>query len=102
MSEWSAWSRGAGIEYRHRWGWNPQDKRYAADVDAIFEMRNRNREAWHGAARSVDCARNVVSRGTDVVLRANETREVRFRTANCGTPQSPFFKPNVVRSVRID
>lgn len=101
-SEWSTWTRSAGIEYRYRWGWNPRESRYAANVDAIFQMKNPTGEVWRGAARSVDCAQNVLSRSKDAVLRARETREVRFLTPNCGTLQNPWFKPNVVKAGRID
>ena len=101
-SEWSAWTRADGVDYRYRWGWNPQESRYASNVDAIFEMRNRTSRPWRGAARSVDCAQNVLSRSKSVSLRPNETREVIFLTANCGTRQSPWFKPSVVQSVNVD
>ena len=101
-SEWSPWTRSAGIEYRYRWGWNPQESRYAANVDAIFQMKNPTGQVWRGAARSVDCAQNVLSRSKDAVLRAKETREVTFLTPNCGTLQNPWFKPNVVKAGRID
>jgi hypothetical protein len=102
VSDWSGWSRAAGIEYRYRWGWNPQDSRYATRVDAIFQMRNRQSQAWEGSARSLDCEKNAVSMGTRVVLQANETKEVGFLTPNCGSRTNPSFQPNVVKSVRID
>jgi hypothetical protein len=101
-SEWSTWKRTAGIEYRYRWGWNPKEGRYATNVDAIFQLRNRTNGVWQGAARSVDCSQNVLSRSTNAVLQANETREVKFLTPNCGTLQNPWFKPDIVRSGRID
>ena len=102
LSEWAGWGRASGIEYRYRWGWNPQDSRYATRVDAIFQMRNRQAQRWEGAARSVDCERDTLSMSTRVVLQPNETREVKFITPNCGTRTNPSFRPNVVKSVRID
>src|SRR6478672_8486984 len=39
FSAWSAWRRAEGVQYRYRWGWNPQEPRYATRVDAEFEMR---------------------------------------------------------------
>jgi hypothetical protein len=101
-SEWSGWSRAAGIEYRYRWGWNPQDGKYATNVDAVFEMRNPSGQVWRGAARSVDCSQNTLSRSTDVVLQAHETRQVTLLTPNCGSRTSPSFRPDVVKSGRFD
>ena len=101
-SDWSPWKRTAGIEYRYRWGWNPGESRYAKNVDAIFQMRNGSGSVWRGAARSVDCSQNVLSRSTDAVVQPNETREVKFLTPNCGTLQNPWFKPDVVKAGRID
>jgi len=101
-SEWSGWSRAAGIDYRYRWGWNPQDGKYASNVDAVFEMRNPSGQLWRGAARSVDCSQNTLSRSTDVVLQAHETRQVTFLTPNCGSRTNPSFTPNVVKSGRFD
>lgn len=101
-SEWSGWLRAAGIEYRYRWGWNPQDGRYAGTVDAMFEMRNPSGQVWRGAARSVDCSQNTLSRSTDVVLQAHETRQVTLLTPNCGSLTNPSFQPNVVKSGRFD
>jgi len=95
ISGWSGWSRTAGIEYRYRWGWNPQD---STEIDAIFQIRNLQNQVWHGAARSLDCSRNALSRGTNVDLPAGQTREVKFRTPNCGTATNPSFRPNVVQS----
>ena len=94
-SEWSAWSRTAGIEYRYRWGWNPQDSK---EIDAIFQIRNLQNRTWHGAARSLDCSSDALSRGTQVDLQPKETREATFRTPNCGTANNPSFRPNIVQS----
>jgi len=102
VSEWSGWARAAGIEYRYRWGWNPQESRYATRVDAIFQMRNRQAQKWDGAARSVDCERGTLSMSTPVVLLPNETKEVKFMTPNCGSRTNPSFRPNVVKSGRFD
>ncbi len=94
-SEWSAWSRTAGVEYRYRWGWNPQHSR---EIDAVFQIRNSQNRVWHGAARSLDCSRNALSRDTHVDLQPNETREVTFKTPNCGTADNPSFRPSIVQS----
>src|SRR4029077_3160688 len=102
VSMWSGWRRADGVQYRYRWGWNPQEPRYATQVDAIFEMRNLQGRAWNGAARSLDCNVETVSMGRDVALRPGEIRTVTFRTPNCGTQFDPSFRPNVVRSQRID
>jgi len=101
-SAWSPWARTAGVEYRYRWGWDPTDSRYSKQIDAIFEMKNLQRGVWEGAARSTDCNQNTVSMGTNVRLQPKQTRQVKFRTPNCGTLQSPEFQPNVVRAGRID
>ena len=102
LSNWSSWGRSAGIEYRYRWGLDPQNKRYATDVDAIFEVRNPQRETWEGAVRTLDCSRDVLFGSKRVVLRPNETQEVKMLTPNCGTQQRPSIRPNIVRSQRID
>jgi hypothetical protein len=94
-SGWSGWSRTAGIEYRYRWGWDPQNSR---QIDAIFQVRNLQNRVWHGAARSLDCSANALSRDTKVDLAPNATREVTFKTPNCGTATNPSFRPNVVQS----
>ena len=102
LSEWSAWAREEGVEYRFRWGLNPQEGRYANNVDAVFQMRNLQARVWEGAARSLDCANNSLSMSKRVVLQPRETQEVKFLTPNCGTKDRPSFRPNIVRSVRID
>lgn len=101
-SEWSPWTRAAGIEYRYRWGWNPHEGRYANNVDAVFEMRSQLGRVWNGAARSLDCSQNVLWGSTEVVLQPHETRQVKFLTKNCGTLNRPSFRPNVVESGRFD
>jgi hypothetical protein len=102
MSDWSPWSRGDGVHYRHRSGWNTQEPRYHTNVDAIFELRNVSGGQWMGAARSLDCSTGGLSMSSRVTLMPDETREVKFLTTNCGTKQAPYFRPNVVKSVRID
>jgi hypothetical protein len=102
MSEWSPWSRAEGVQYRYRSGWNPQEPRYNTNVDAIYELKNVSGRQWIGAARSVDCSRGTLSMSSSVTLKPNETREVKFLTTNCGTRQAPYFRPDVVQSVRFD
>jgi hypothetical protein len=65
-------------------------------------MRNLQGRAWEGAARSLDCSRDTLSMSKRVVLQSKETQEVKFLTPNCGTKDRPSFRPNVVRSTRID
>ena len=101
-SEWSAWSRAEGIQYRYRWGWNPQESRYNTNVDAIYELRNITGRQWIGAARSLNCTNETLSMSSSVTLKPNETREVKFLTPNCGTKRAPFFRPNVVQSSNFD
>jgi len=94
-SNWSAWSRTAGIAYRYRWGWTPQQ---STQIDAMFEIRNPQNGVWRGAARSLDCSSNTLSRGTDVDVQPGQIRAVTFKTPNCGSANSPAFRPNVVQS----
>jgi len=101
-SAWSRWTRVDGAEYRYRWGSDPTQSRYATNVDAFFEVRNRQSRPWEGAARSLDCAVDTLSRSQRVTVPVNGVRSVSFLTPNCGTTTNPFFRPNVVRSVRID
>jgi hypothetical protein len=101
-SNWSAWSRAEGVQYRYRWGWNPQESRYNANVDAIYEVRNDSGRQWIGAVRSLNCSNETLSMSSSVTLKPNEMREVKFLTPNCGTKAKPYFRPNVVRSSRID
>lgn len=102
LSEWSPWSRAEGVEYRYRWGFNPQEPRFAANVEAVFQMRNLQKRVWEGAARSLDCSKDTLSMSKRVVLQPNEVQEVKFLTPNCGTKTMPSFRPNIVRSTRID
>jgi hypothetical protein len=102
VGDWSRWARSDGVEYRYRWGWNPRDQAYARNIDAIFEVRNPRGEAWRGTARSTACEQETLSRMQDVALAPGETREVRFRTPNCGTLEQPFFRGGVARTHRID
>ena len=102
LSGWSGWGRSAGIEYRYRLGLEPQNKRYATDVDAIFEVRNPQRDTWEGAVRTLDCSQDALHGSKRVVLNPNETKEVKYLTTNCGTQDRPSIRPNIVRSHRID
>jgi hypothetical protein len=103
VSNWSGWGRAeGGLEYRYRWGWNPHEARYATQVDALFEVRNPGSRAWEGAARSLHCTENTVAGSKRVVVPPGGSQEVKFLTANCGTKDRPSFRPNMVRSVRID
>src|SRR5262245_47602870 len=45
-SAWSPWKRVEGAEYRYRWGSDPTQSRYATNVDAFFEVRNRQGQKW--------------------------------------------------------
>lgn len=60
------------------------------------------RRVWEGAARSLDCSKDTLSMSKRVVLQPNETQEVKFLTPNCGNKARPSFRPNIVRSTRID
>jgi hypothetical protein len=101
-SDWSPWSGAEGVKYRYRWGLNPQEPRYADRVDAVFEVTNTQGRVWEGAVRSLDCTRDTLSMSKRVVLQPGQTQEVKFLTPNCGTKDRPSFRPNVVRSTRID
>jgi hypothetical protein len=102
VGDWSGWLRAEGVQYRYRWGINPEQGLYATNVDALFEIRNTTAKVWEGAARSLDCANETLSMSKRVVLKPNELQSVKFLTPNCGTKANPSFRPNVVRSVRID
>jgi hypothetical protein len=95
---WSGWGRKDGVDYRYNWGWNPQDRRYERQVDAIFELRNGRNRKWNGAVRSVDCTRNVLAASKSVTLQPGARTTVKFVTANCGTRAKPWFKPDIVTS----
>lgn len=102
LGEWSPWTRVEGVEYRFRWGVNPQEPRYMSNVDAVFELRNRRPSVWAGAVRSLDCATSILSMSKRVALQPNETKQVQFLTPNCGTRARPSFRPDIVKSVRTD
>ncbi len=55
-SEWSTWGRREGVEYRYRWGLDPQDPKYTDQVDATLQLKNPGSKAWQGSARLLDCA----------------------------------------------
>lgn len=101
-SEWSSWARAEGVEYRYRWGINMQDQRNPGNVDALFQIRNLQRQVWQGSVRSLDCTRDQVYGSKPVTLRPNQTQDVKFVTPNCGSKDRPSFRPNVVKSTRID
>jgi cytolethal distending toxin subunit A len=92
MTDWSQWLRGDGVKYRYRSRWNPQDSK---QLDAIFQVQNLQNRAWHGSVRSADCIQKTLSADAKVNLNPGETREVSFRTRNCGTATSPSFIPGV-------
>jgi hypothetical protein len=102
LSDWSGWMRKEGVQYRYRWGIDPTASKYATNIDALFEIRNMTTTNWEGAVRSLDCANDTLSMSKRVVLKPNELQSVSFMTPNCGTKTNPSFKPNVVKSVRID
>ena len=68
----------------------------------VFEISNTQGRLWEGAVRSLDCAQNTLSMSKRVVLQPGQTQQVSFLTPNCGTRTQPSFRPNVVRSGRID
>ena len=101
-SEWSSWTRAEGVEYRYRWGINIQDQRKPGNVDAIFQVRNRQNQVWQGSVRSLDCEKNQIFGSKPVTVPPNQTVDVKFVTPNCGSKDRPSFRPNVVKSSRID
>ena len=101
-SEWSGWGRKDGVDYRYRWGWNPQDRRYERDVDAIFELRNTRNSVWQGAARTLNCTQNTLQGSRPVTLQPRATTTVKYVTPNCGTRERPSFRPDITTSHIID
>ena len=97
-SPWSQWARKDGVEYRYRWSWNPASSRY---VDAIFEIHNPQNQTWHGDARSIECRIDTLSNFESVSLQPGQTREVTFKTLNCGTADNAFFRAGVSRSYSL-
>jgi hypothetical protein len=102
ISEWSSWTRAEGVEYRYRWGINTQDQGKPGNVDAIFQVRNRQNQVWQGSVRSLDCEKNQIFGSKPVTVPPNQTVDVKFATPNCGSKDRPSFRPNVVKSSRID
>ena len=101
--EWSAWLRKEGVEYRYRWGLKTQESRYQTNLDAIYEVRNSSNAVWVGAARTLKCDTEQISGYSKALtLQAKETQTVTFLAPNCGTVKSPYFRENIVKSVRID
>jgi hypothetical protein len=101
-SEWSNWARAQGVTYRYRWGINLQDQRNPGNVDAVFQVRNLQNQVWQGSVRSLDCTKDQIYGSKPVTLQANQTLDVKFVTPNCGSKDRPSFRPNVVKSSRID
>jgi hypothetical protein len=101
-SQWSQWGRAQGVEYRYRWGLNPQEPKYANQVDATLQVKNPGSRVWEGLARLLDCSEDRVAMSKRVVLQPQETQEVKFLTPNCGTKDRPSVRPNIGRTVRID
>lgn len=101
--DWSAWQRKEGVEYRYRWGMNTQAPQYQTQIDAIYEVRNISNRLWEGAARSLKCdAEQISGFQKQLKLQPNEVQTVKFLTPNCGTVAKPYFRPNIVKSVRFD
>ncbi|MBL7814156.1 MAG: hypothetical protein JNL70_04045 [Saprospiraceae bacterium] len=104
IGTWSAWERKYGIEYRYTWGIDTKDRRYPAQVDAIFEVRNTLKEQWMGSFSTKDCKdpnQNYKS-SPRFTLQPNELKKITILTKNCGTEARPFFRVEVSRTVRID
>lgn len=103
LSEWSSWGRVKGVEYRYRWGLNPQDAKYKDRVDVLFQVKNPGARAWQGSVRLLSCSADVVNLSQPLNLRSQETKDVKFTAApNCGTGDRPAVKPDITPSVRID
>jgi hypothetical protein len=95
-TEWSNWARAeGGVEYRFRMGWDPSNSQR---IDAMYEVHNRGNRVWKGAVRSVNCTANTLESGVDIDANAGQTRDASFKTTNCGSASTPFFKPSVVQS----
>jgi len=91
-TDWSAWVRAEGVQYRYRASLNPQA---GGQLDAIFEVHNLQNRRWQGSVRSADCHQKTLSADAKVELNAGETRQAAFRTHNCGTATNPFFIPGI-------
>jgi hypothetical protein len=102
LTDWSAWNRAAGVEYRYRVGWDPVAGSASKTVDVVYEIRNPGVQRWLGAARSLDCAQGTLWGSTDVALAAGRTGEFRVRAPNCGNTRNPDICPNLVRAGRFD
>lgn len=101
--EWSAWLRKEGVEYRYRWGLKTQESRYQTNLDAVYEVRNPSNAVWVGAVRTLKCdAEQISGYSKALTLQAKQTQTVTLFAPNCGTVKSPYFRENIVKSVRID
>jgi hypothetical protein len=98
--EWSAWTRSQDIQYRYRWGLDAGDRKYATSVEAIFELKNAQKEKWRGSARA-NCSGGKSGRSKDVELQPGETQEVRFLAPNCGNLKSPWFNAEISRAYTL-
>jgi hypothetical protein len=98
LSDWSGWTRGEGVEYRYRIGWDPAAGGPGKTIEAIFEVRNRGSKTWQGSARSADCARNTLWGEKDVTVGPGQTKQVRVLGPNCRTAANPDIRPGVAQS----
>jgi hypothetical protein len=102
LTEWSGWSRAAGVDYRYRVRWDPATSGQGKTVDVVYEVRNPGGQRWSGVARSLECAQGTLAGGTDVALAPGQTKEVRVRAPNCGNAKNPEIRPNLVRQGKFD
>ena len=98
LTDWSAWRREEGVDYRYQIGWDPAVGGPGKTIEAIFEVRNRGSKTWQGSARSADCAKNTLWGQKEVTLGPGQTRQVRVLAPNCGTAANPDIKPGVAQS----
>jgi len=95
-TEWSPWARAEDAQYRYQLRWDTQN---SGQVLAIFEVKNMLNAKWIGSARSADCSRGTLSADTNVELGPRQTGKFQFRTANCGTRDSPRIRdPGLARA----
>jgi hypothetical protein len=70
---------------------------FAGDHVCVTQSR-----VWQGSVRSLDCEKNQIFGSKSVTVPPNQTMDVKFVTPNCGSRDRPSFRPNVVKSSRID